>query len=250
MKNVLLICIVFVLSACETDSLIPCEGDGPTGEVCREYKYFNHSPTGYVDFTHDGDSLLIIEAYDQQHRLQKTVKEWFVNGSTSVIAEQYPDENTKVQTWHYNELDSLEAIVFGANDSSMHIIYENGKRKTESYIHGDSLVRYFTYRYFQDDGNLYRIYMYNAQDSLLSYRSFEYFSTGQNRVSYFTASNELVGRKVFRFSQNGLISSIEFTNDEGAVTERSDYIYDASFNLIEKTQSVPSGTYKSVFLYY
>lgn len=250
MKYAIFIAFTIFLSACERDGLIPCAGDGPIGQLCREYRYYNDSPIGYVDFLTEGDTVLTSEIYDQQHRLQKTKKEWLVNGKTSVIAEQYPDEDTKVQTWHYNGFDSLETIVFGANDSSMHIIYENGKRKTESYIHGDSLVRYFTYRYFQDDGNLYRIYLYNAKDSLLSYRSFEYFSTGQKRVSFYTSCNELIGRKVFRFLQNGLISSIEFTNDEEAVTERSDYLYDASFNLIEKTQSVPSGTYKSVFLYY
>lgn len=250
MKYAYLFFIAFVLSSCETDNLIPCNGDGPSGKVCREYRYFNGSPSGYAEFTYEGDSILISEIYDQQHRLQKTLKQWSVNGKTTVIAEQYPDEDTKVQTWHYNDVDSLTAIVFGANDSSIQITYENGKRKTESYQYGDSLNRYFSYRYFQDDGNLYRIYRYNSQDSLLSYRSFEYFSTGQNRVSYYTAANELVGRKVYRFSQNGLISSIEFTDDEGVVTERSEYLYDASFNLIEKTETVPNGTYKSVFLYY
>lgn len=250
MRYAYLLFIVFVLSSCETDSIIPCDGDGPTGKACREYRYHDDSPSGYVDFIYEGDSVLISEIYNQHHRLQKTLKKWSVNGQTTVIAEQYPDENTKVQTWHYNELDSLSAIVFGANDSSIQISYENGRRKTESYLIGGSLNRYFSYRYFQDDGNLYRIYRYNSQDSLLSYRSFEYFSTGQTRVSYFTSNHELIGRRVFRFSQSGLISSMEFTNAEGVVTERSDYLYDASFNLVEKTETLPSGTYKSVILYY
>lgn len=250
MKNAILLVFVLGLSACSTDQLVPCDGDGPSGELCREYRYFNGTPEGYVEFEHAGDSLLVSRIYDDQHRLQKTVKQWFEDGRTSVIAEQYPDADTKVQTWNYNAMDSLEAIVYGAIDSSLMITYENGKRKKESYMKGDSVQRYFTYRYFQDDGNLYRIYHYNSDDSLLTYRSFEYFSTGQTRVSFYTSANRLIGRRVFRFSQNGLISSTEFTDSTATVTEHTDYIYDASLHLTEKSGTRPDGTYKSVFLYY
>ncbi|MBI1287705.1 MAG: hypothetical protein GC178_09015 [Flavobacteriales bacterium] len=251
MKYAFLFVSVLFLSSCSTDGLVPCDGEGPSGELCREYRYFNGSPEGYVEFEHAGDSLLISRIFDDQHRLQKTVKQWFEDGRTSVIAEQYPDADTKVQTWNYNQMDSLETIVYGANDSSLFVMYENGKRRRESYFEGDSLQRYFIYRYFQDDGNLYRIYHYNSEDSLLAYRSFEYFfSTGQTRVSFYTSSNDLIGRKVFRFSQNGLISSTEFTDSTATVTAHSEYIYDASQHLTEKSQTNSDGTYRSVFLYY
>ncbi len=250
MRNAGLIWLMVLLWGCQQDELAPCLEDGPEGKLCREYRYFNDDPVGYVEFGHFGDSLLVSSIYNNSHRLQKTTKQWYLNNRISVIAEQYPDQETRVQTWHYNDLDSLSAIVHGANDSSLVVNYENGKRQRESYWVDDSLIFYFEYRYFQDDGKLYRIYRYVGNDSLTGYRNFEYFSTGQNRVSYYTAANELIGRRVFRFSQNGLINSMEFTAADGTVTERTEYFYDAAGNLTEKTELRSGTLQKSIYLYH
>jgi hypothetical protein len=249
MRNLVFAFIAIAFTACYTDGLLPCEKQGVEGKVCREYRYFNGSPQGFVEFNHRGDSLKVSDYYDQNSKLTKTIREQFENGRTIVISEQYPTENSRIQTWHYNELDSLELIVFGANDSIVRIDYELGRRKHEAYFNGTELDRYFEYRYYQDDGKLYRINAYNGNDSLLSYRQFEYFSTGQNRITYYTPEHNITGRRLFR-TQNGLITSIEFTDRSGVVTEQTDYIYDASSNLIEKTEQLGEMTYKSIFLYY
>lgn len=245
-----LLFLLLLLSSCTSDGLVPCDGEGPEGKLCREYRHANGSPVGYVEFEYQGDSVVVSSFFDQNSALQKTVTERFESGRTTVISEQYSDQDSKVQTWHYNGSDSLESIVHGANDSMLQIVYEEGKRKRESYLNAGELNRYLEYRYFQDDGNLYRIYLYNAQDVLLSYRSFEYFNTGHHRVSYFSGDHTLLGRRVYRFSQAGLISSIEFTDSSGTVTEREDYIYDGNLNLIERTETKRGQKYKSVFLYY
>jgi hypothetical protein len=249
MRKLLFAFVSIVFSGCSTDRLLPCEKEGVEGKICREYRYFNGSPQGFVEFDHNGDSLKVSDYYNQNSKLTKTIREHFENGQTIVISEQYPNQDSRIQTWHYNEIDSLEFIVFGANDSIVRIDYELGRRKREAYLNGTKLDRYFEYRYYQDDGKLYRINAYNENDSLLSYRQFEYFSTGQSRITYYTPEHILTGRRLFR-TQNGLITSIEFTDSSGTVIEQTDYIYDASSNLIEKTEQVGERTYKSVFLYY
>lgn len=250
MKNLLLWLMAIVLSSCTTDVLLPCSEDGVAGELCREYRYFNDSPVGYVTFAQQGDSLMTSNSYNQASNLEKTVTEQFDDGRISIISEKFPDKESRVQTWHYNEMDSLWLIVYGANDSSLEISYENGKRLREVYSHQGVMKRYNEYRYFTDDGQLYRIYNFGGDGALLRYRSFEYFhSTGQTRVSYYSAENDLVGKRVYN-SQNGLITSIVFSDNSGTVTERSDYIYDASLHLVEKTEMKGIDTYKSVFIYH
>lgn len=248
MKNHLLVLIVLI-TACTTDVPVPCGDEGPVGTVCREYRYFNDVPKGFVTFNRMGDTLAVSNFYNEHSGLVKTVTEQLENGQTTLIAEQFPKKPTQVQTWHYNELDSLWKIVFGANDSVLEVLYEGGKRFREAYYHAGELNRFFDYRYYQDDGKLYRVYAYGKDSILQSYRHYEYFSTGQNRVSTFTANNALIGRRVYR-SENGLLSSIQFTDSAGTITQRADYVYNASFNLIERTQREGNQTYKSVFLYY
>jgi len=137
-------------------------------------------------------------------------------------------------------------VVYGANDSVLEITYENGKRLQEAYFHGGELNRFFVYRYYFDDGNLYRIYAYDKDSVQVSYRNFEYFSTGQTRISSFTVDHKLIGREVYN-SQNGLLTFVQFTDSTGTVTERADYIYDAALNLTERTELRAEQTYKSVF---
>ncbi|HAP69981.1 MAG TPA: hypothetical protein DCR04_09715 [Flavobacteriales bacterium] len=249
MKQLAFLFGLIVIGACSTDELAPCIDDGPEGELCREYRYFNESPEGYVEFKLYGDSVAVSDFYTSGLRLAKTVTEWFENGQTQIISEQFPNEVSRIQTFHYNDIDSLWQVVYGANDSVLEITYENGKRLQEAYFHGGELNRFFVYRYFLDDGNLYRIYAYDKDSVQVSYRNFEYFSTGQNRVSSFTADHKLIGREVYN-SENGLLTFVQFTDSTSAVTERTDYIYDSALNLTERTEARAGQTYKSVFLYY
>lgn len=249
MKKLFYLFLSIAFAGCSTDELAPCGEDGMEGELCREYRYFNGNAEGYVTYERDGDTLAISDFYDQHSKLIKTRTEQFEDGQTKVISEQYPNGPSRIQTWHYNAMDSLWRIVFGANDSVLTISYENGKRLREAYFHAGELNRYFDHRYYQDDGKLYRIYAYNKDSVQLSYRNFDYFSTGQKRVSHFTTKHKLIGRRVYR-TENGLLRSIQFTDSTGTVTERADYTYDATFNLTEKTAMKAGLTYKSVFLYY
>lgn len=248
MKKHLLLLIVLATS-CTIDVPAPCGDEGNLGSICREYRYVNGSPKGYITFARKGDSLAVSDFYNEHSRLVKTVTERFENGQTKVIVEQFPKEPSRVQTWHYNAIDSLWKVVFGANDSVLEVVYEDGKRLREAYFHAGELNRFFDYRYYQDDEKLYRVYVYGKDSVLQSYRHYEYYSTGQNRISYFTASNILIGRRVYR-SENGLLNSIQFTDSTGIITQRADYVYDSSFNLIERTERQGNQTYKSVFLYY
>ena len=243
--------LIAVLSSCETDRLAPCEeGLGSVGNVCRQYRFADERSIGYIDYIYEADSLRRESYFDEDVRLRKTVTYRYENGRISSIAEQFPNQATRVQTWHYNEMDSLWQVVYGSNDSIIQITYVDGKRKEQRFFHNGQLNRSLEYRYFQDDGKLYRVSYFNDNDSLLSYRNHEYFSTGQQRVSHYTSDHALIGRRVYRFSQLGLITSNEFTNSEGVVTYREDYIYDIAGKLVESNKTDRGQTSKNVYLYY
>lgn len=251
MRAILILLSVLLVAGCETDLLVPCEeSNGPAGRVCREYRYVDDASVGYVEYEYQGDSLCRSYFYDSQVRLKKTVTQRYENGRISSIAEQFTNGPSRVQTWHYLENDSLYRIVHGANDSVMELTYSEGKRVGQAFFHNGELQRRTEFRYFQDDGKLYRISYYNAEDSLLSYRNHEYFSTGQQRVSYYTSTHQLVGRRVYRFSQLGLITSNEFTDAEGTVTYHATYIYDAAGKLTEAAAVELDQVSKQVYLYY
>lgn len=249
MKSLLLLLFSIVLYSCSTDGLVPCDGDGAEGTVCREYRYSNDLSEGYVEFAHQADTLKIADFFDDGLTLRKTRIERFVNGQTVSITEQFPGTTTRVQTWHYNEMDSLWIIVHGANDSTLEISYDNGKRISERYMSNGELNRSTQYRYYQDDGKLYRRYFYDSADSLIRYETYEYFSSGQRRISFHHADHEPIGRRVFTFSGAGLLISTEFTDADGSVTEREDYTYSMD-KLLERTGIRAGTTTKSVFLYY
>lgn len=249
-KTIHLIVIVACLYSCRTDALLPCEDNGPVGNVCREYRYSDGAAIGYVEFDYSDENSISSIIYNQQSNRVKTIVEHFENGRTSVIAEQYPDRESLVQTWHYNLDDSISLIYFGTLDSLVEFSYENGKRIRDDYYHDGELDRWVSYRYYQDDGKLYRKSFYNAEDSLLRYENYQFFSTGQNRVTYFSPSHQMLGRRVVSFSQLGLITSNELTNSDGEVTQNENYIYDVAGKLVERNGFDQAGSTKSVYLYY
>lgn len=252
MRNWWLILFIFLLAGCSEDTLVPCNSGQQTGKLCREYRYYNDQPQGFVQYHHQGDSVLVLEIYDQQSVLEKTVREQFVNGKTTVITEQFPGEVSRVQSLHYNEFDSLSLIVYGANDSSLIITYQEGKRYRETMMADDLPVRYTQYRYYQDDGMLYRITEYDGNDSILSYRNFDYFNGNDGtfyRATLYTSAHELIGRKRYGFSQSGLISSMEFRLVDGTLAESMEYIYDSAQMLTEVHGQRFANTSKSVYLY-
>lgn len=246
-----LIIALFGLSSCSTDSLIPCEEfGGVQGALCREYRSANGASVGYIEFESKGDSADVRSFYNKDLALQQTITERFKDGRTSAIVTQYPDRPSLVQSWHYNDIDSLSTIVFGANDSVFEISYADGRRKRENYLQGAVLSRYSVFLYFQDGGELFRVSDYNGQDSLLRYRTFEAFSNGKYRANFFTGSNQNLGHRVFTFSPQGLITSSETTDKNGNVSETTTYIYDSGSNLVERTEVMADRRLKSVFLYY
>jgi hypothetical protein len=243
---------LFLLVGCTPDALIPCNEDGPAGMLCREYRYFDDAPQGYVEFEYHGDSV-VSNIFNRNSILEKTIIERYDDERIISVTNQFPEEESVVASYHYNELDSLFLIVYGTNDSSVQISYLDGKRSRESRVVDDEVVGYKDFRYFQDDGQLYRISLYNGSDSLLNYRNFDYFNTNgieRYRATEFTAEHQLIGRRLYTFSQNGLISSMEFRLEDGTVAERKDYIYDGAGKLIEETGRFYSSSSKSVYLYH
>jgi hypothetical protein len=252
MRNWLFFIFVLPLFGCEQDVLVPCNADLPTGKLCREYRYYNDVPQGFVEFDHLGDSLNVSRIFNANSELTKTVLERFAEGKKTVITEQFPDGPSRVQSWNYNEMDSLSLIVYGANDSVLQITYAEGKRFRETALIDNVIIRYRQFRYYQDDGMLYRISEFDGNDSLTFYSNYNYFSSNGNtftRVSRYTSGNELVGRRLFTFSQLGLISSMEFRLADGTVAESKEYIYDGAGKLIEEYGQFYGNSSKSVYLY-
>lgn len=244
--------LLLTLFGCTPDVFIPCNGDGPTGSICREYRLYNDAAQGYVEFKYAGDSV-VSAIYNQNSVLEKTVIERYDNDRIISVTNQYPSTESVVGTYHYNEMDSLFLIVYGANDSSLQISYVDGKRFRESRVIDSDTVSYKEYRYFQNGGELYRISDYDSEDELIRYRNFDYFNTDgveRYRASLYTPTHQLVGRRLFTFSQLGLISSMEFKLADGTVVESKNYIYDSAGKLMEEFGQAYGNTSKSVFLYF
>lgn len=240
-----------LIASCTSDVLVPCEtGTGPSGKLCREYVFEEQQGQGFIEWTYLSDTMTVATYFDAGSIEQKSVERRYENGLLHVIVESYPNGETNVRSLHYNDMDSLSAIVYGANDSSMQVTYENGKRLRETHVTDEQVTGYSVYRYYQDDGRLYRILNYNSTDSLLSYRQLDYFDSGQQRTSFFTSNHQLLGRRVFRFSQPGLITSTVFTNNEGTETERIEYFYDSGHKLTERITETPLRKLSSRFIYY
>ncbi len=250
-RTIYILYALIFFSSCSTDVIIPCdETDEHSGNLCREYRYYNSSSVGYVEFEYKGDTAIVSYFYNQNNSLEQTTTEKLVDGRTSIITKQFPNAPSLIQSWHYNDMDSLAMIVYGGNDSLVEITFENGKRKNEFYYHNSILNRYNVYQYYQDDGKLLQISVFNAEDSLISYRKFEHFSTGQIRTTFYTSEQELIGRLVRSYSAQGLIIFSEFTAESGQVTEREDYSYDGAGKLTEQSGFIGNHSSKSVYLYY
>lgn len=252
MQNRGLILLLALLSACSEDVLVPCSSETLTGKLCREYRYYNDEPQGFAEYEYQGDSVVFSNVYSTSSELQETIIRRYKNGQLSVITEQFPGMDSRVETRHYNEMDSLVLVVYGANDSSQVFTYDKGKRFRQIRIAGKDTIGYSQYRYYQDDGMLYRITVYDGNDSLLSYRDFDYLSGNDGtfyRATYYTSEHELIGRRRFSFSQNGLISSMEYRLADGTLAESKEYIYDSAERLTEESGQQYGNTSKSVYLY-
>lgn len=253
MRIVLVIIFSTVLFGCSTDEVVPCSGEGLNGQLCRAYRFYNEDGIGFTEYNYQGDTLVISEIYDTDSRLQKTVVQRLANNQTVAITEQFPAAESRVKTFHYNEIDSLFLVVYGANDSSLVINYENGKRKIEDMVIDSEVMARKEYRYFQDDGELYRISFYLGTDSLLSYQNYDYFtSNGMNqyRVSVYNPDFSLVGRRLFSFTQDGLIKTMEFRLADNQISATDNYIYDGS-GMLQELQSQRNGaTSKTVYVYH
>jgi len=246
-----LLILVIMICSCQTDVTIPCDDEGgESGKLCREYLYTNDVPVGFKTFEHQLDTVLVSYFFDNNSEQQKSLTEKFEDGRLYLKVAQFENSDTQVETRHYNEMDSLTDILYGANDSATMIFYEGANRTRQEFSHADSLNRYEIYRYYQDDGRLYKISTFDASDQMMFYRSFEYFSTGQNRIAYYTPEHRLIGRELVSFSQLGLITSTEFTDSTGTVIGRENYIYNAAGKLTEQSRFGNDQTSRSVFLYY
>lgn len=250
----LLILTVFTCCfwSCSTDDVIPCSEDGIPGELCRVYRFYNDDAVGYTEFDYQGDTTVIQDFYSPNSRLQKSVVERFVNARLVALTEQFPEEESRVQTFHYNDFDSLFLVVYGANDSSLVISYENVKRKTEDLMINAEVIRRKEYRYFQDGGDLYRVSFYLGTDSLLRYQNYDYFSgngVNQYRESVYNPDFSLIGRRLYTFTQSGLIKSMEFRLENGTVAETANYIYSGSGKLEEAHSELNGIPSKSIYVY-
>ncbi|MBL4587116.1 MAG: hypothetical protein JKX84_08695 [Flavobacteriales bacterium] len=252
MKNSILAFIALCwFSSCTRDELVPCDKyGGIQGNMCREYRFVNGSSVGYLEFEHKGDTAIFTSFYNENNVLQQTSVKRFEDGRINAIATQFPDGPSLVQSWHYNELDSLSIIVFGANDSLIKVTYEEGQRVRETYSSDSVVSRYTRYQYFQADGVLFKVSDYNGKDSLLRYRILEDFSNGKKRINYFAGNNVNLGYRISDFSNSGLITSSEFRDATGIVTETATYLYNAKDNLTERAETTANSSSKSIFLYY
>jgi len=108
MKQLFFVLISIVLVACSTDLLAPCDDDGPVGELCREYRYFNGGAEGYVEFKLYGDSVAVSDFYNQNSRLVKTITE-----RLEVAKPKLFPNNFRMKHLAFRRFITMPLIVFG-----------------------------------------------------------------------------------------------------------------------------------------
>lgn len=241
----------FAIQSCGADELLPCDEDAALlGLLCREYRYENETPVGFVDFVYNKDSIVEQYLYDAQTILRKTVIERYEGGQLQTVAERYQNGLNIVSSYHYLSNDSLECIIFGAADSSTCFTYVNGKRFKEEAYHGPDMVRYSEYRYYPQDGRLFRISRFDGNDSLLSYLDYDYFFGGIIRVDHYLGDHTFIGYEVTDMDVAGNVLSVQYADSSGAARWRLDNTYDADGRLTETNEIFPFGSHRSVFIYH
>ena len=241
---------MMVFSSCGVDEIIPCSADAMhSGKLCREYRYSNGNPVGYVEYSYSGDTIIDRTFFDNDGNLVKSITERYSNGLLQAKVERLENGTTTVGSYHYLSNDSLECIVFGAVDSSHCLSYLKNKRVRLEHFHGESRVRYQEYRYYEDDGRLFRISYFNQDDSPIQYSTYSYYFGGIVRIDYANSSFEPLGYEVLNFSEEKYLETSQFTDTTGQITNRLDQVYDASNRLSESIEESTFRTSRILFLY-
>jgi len=246
-----LIPLLFI--GCQPDVLLPCEQSNQewSGLLCREYRFRNGSPIGYLDYTYRGDSAIDISTYDTQAILQKTSTERYDAGQLRTVVERFGSDNRLVRSYNYSNSGLLDCIVFGAVDSSECYTYDAQGRVRLMEWYADTLrLRATEYRYFEDEDRLYRINFYDGSDSLLEYRNHEYFLDGRVRIDHFAGDHSFLGHEVEMRTMDGRLLSSRFTAPDQSITHRTECSYDANGRLIERTATRPFGSERTVRMYH
>jgi len=246
-----LIPLLFI--GCQPDVLLPCEESEAilNGKLCREYRFTNGSPIGYLEYAYRGDTAIDINTYDTQAILQKTSTERYDAGQLRTVVERFGSDNRLVRSYNYLNSGLLDCIVFGAVDSAECYTYDPQGRVTLVQSLADSVkLRATEYRYFEDEDRLYRIIFYDGSDSLLEYRNHEYFLDGRVRIDHFAGDHSFLGHAVEMRAIDGRLLSSRFTAPDQTITHRTECSYDANGRLIERTAARPFGSERSVWMYH
>jgi|GEM_PF-995688 len=250
LNKTLVLIFVLVFSSCGVDEIIPCSADAMhSGKLCREYRYSNGNPVGYVEYSYSGDTIIDQTFFDNDGNLVKSITERYSNGLLQAKVERLENGTTTVGSYHYLSNDSLECIVFGAADSAQCLSYVNGKRVKVEYFHGESRKRYQEYRYYEDDERLFRITYFNQNDSLIHYRTYDYYFGGIVRIDYANPNHVPLGNAVLKFSEEQYLESSQFTDMTGAMTHQLQNVYDTNKRLSESMEKSTLGTSRILYLY-
>lgn len=239
-------------AGCQEDVLVPCDkGDAVlSGLLCREYRFSNGIPVGYLEHTYRGDTAIDISVYDTQAILRKTSTERYHDGLLRTVVERFDNGSRQVRSYNYGD-GHLDAIVFGAVDSVQSYTYDALGRLSVVVVQaGDVRLRSTEHRYFVDEDKLYRLNFYDGNDSLLEYRNHEYFLDGRVRIDHYTSGHAFLGYTLELWTSDGRLLSSQFTAPDQAITHRVILTYNAHGLLTERTETRPFFSDRSVFMYH
>lgn len=242
-----------LLIGCRPDVLLPCDQTDLefSGLLCREYRFSNGNPIGYLDYTYRGDSAIDISTYDTHSMLQKTATERYADGQLRTVVERFGNDNRLVRSYNYSNSGLLNCIIFGAADSSECYFYDAQDRVRMVEWRADTLrLRATEYRYFADEDLLYRLNFFDETDSLVEYRNHEYFLDGRVRIDHFTGGHVFLGHAVEQRNAEGSLLTSRFTAPDQVVTNRIDYTYDAHGRITERNSIRTFNSERSVFMYH
>lgn len=245
--------MLMLLFGCQPDALLPCEEDDAelSGLLCREYRFSNGSPVGYLEYAYRGDSAIDISTYDTQGILKKTATERYEGGLLRTVVERFSSESRVVRSYNYSVTGLLDCIVFGAVDSTQCHTHDTQGRITEVRWQADSLLlRATEYRYFEDEDRLYRVYFRDGNDSITEYRNHTYFLYGRVRIDHFTGQHVFLGHTVEERTPDGRLISSRFMAPDQTLTHLTYCTYDADGRITERGSTHPFGSEQNVYMYH
>ncbi len=223
------IILILVLFSCSVDELPGCEGNGSTGEICKEYQYVNEDYNGLNSYFYDESGSVLISKITQSGSGSKEGSVFYSYNSKSELSHvEYVNtlnDVVKAVAYQYNNdgalIEEINSVDF---NQTKNYNYANGLLRTVAYSENGNLTAKDSLEYFSTTVDLYRTIKYIG-GSISSVVYNEWFGSDVLKESTFDAVGTKTGSLILRYNASGvLIEKIAYTGGN-SVKVKEVYVY-------------------------